>query len=72
MSAITVDEFIAAHGAEIERLENGKIKCVLTGTDLPAKIDVLQVRQRESRGSSAVADNEGPCDRGIAMPCWTV
>ena len=67
MSATTVDEFIAAHGAEIERLENGKIKCVLTGTDLPAKIDVLQV-SRESR-HSAVADDEGPCDRSSALPC---
>lgn len=34
--------FVESHAAEVERLDNGKIRCTLTGTDLPPKIEVLE------------------------------
>ena len=42
-SYATVEAFIEAHRSEIEHLSNGKIRCLSTGTDMPARLEIMQV-----------------------------
>lgn len=49
-AATTAEEFLAAHRTEIEHLPNGKIRCLVTGTDMPARLEILQVRAHEEGG----------------------
>lgn len=43
MSDSALQRWLSTHADEIEILENGKIKCKLTNTDFPARLDVLTV-----------------------------
>ena len=38
-----LDAFLAARGSEVQYLENGKIRCLVTGTDMPKRLDIVKV-----------------------------
>lgn len=41
--------FLAEHKSEIEHLANGKVRCLVTGTDMPKRLELMQVRQTHGR-----------------------